>query len=220
MDTFGSVRKKIKKMERQLLFLRMGPVTDASLAEMRALERNICELFEREEIMAKQRSRVDWLKEGDRNTTFFHARASSRRRANTIKALVREDGTRCVQLSAIKGMVEDFYNNLFTSEPCVATDEVLEQIQSKVSDDMNNDLCKPYSDDEIRVALFQMGPTKAPGPDGFPALFYQPHRDFFKNDICAAVRGFLKGDILPEGLCDSVIVLIPKVQHPVHLKNF
>jgi hypothetical protein len=34
MDTFGSVHKKIKKMEHQLLFLRMGPVTDANLAEM------------------------------------------------------------------------------------------------------------------------------------------------------------------------------------------
>jgi hypothetical protein len=76
------------------------------------------------------------------------------------------------------------------------------------------------SDDKIRVALFQMGPTKAPGPDGFPALFYQTHWDFLKNDICAAVRGFLKGDILPEGLCDLVIVLIPMVQHPIHMKNF
>jgi hypothetical protein len=39
----------------------------------------------------------------------------------------------------------------------------------KVTDDMNSDLCKPYSDEEIKVALFQMIPTKASGSDGFPA---------------------------------------------------
>ncbi|KAM0853806.1 hypothetical protein ACQ4PT_050835 [Festuca glaucescens] len=105
-DTFSSVRKQIKKMERQLLYLRTGPFSTASLTETREIERKLCELFEREEIIARQCSRVDWLKEGDRNMSFFHSRASARRRANTIKALLREDGTKCDQLPAIKGMVE------------------------------------------------------------------------------------------------------------------
>jgi hypothetical protein len=85
---------------------------------------------------------------------------------------------------------------------------------------MNSDLIKPYSDDEIRTALFQMGPTKALEPDGFPALFYQTHWEFFKEEICTAVRGFLNGDFIPDGLCDSVIVLIPKVTNLDNLKNF
>jgi hypothetical protein len=85
---------------------------------------------------------------------------------------------------------------------------------------MNEDLCKPYTDEEIGAALFQMGPTKAPGPDGFPALFYQTHWDFFMEEICNAVRDFIVGGEVPEGFCDSIIVLIPKVTKPKHLKNF
>jgi hypothetical protein len=99
-------------------------------------------------------------------------------------------------------------------------DAVLDSIPVKVTTDMNADLCKPYTDDEIEAALFQMGPTKAPGPDGFPALFYQIHWEFFKSEICAAVRSFLSGGEVPEGLCDSIIVLIPKVAKPKELKNF
>jgi hypothetical protein len=56
--TFGSVHKQIRKLEQQLFFLRGQPVSEASVKE---------EVFECEEIMARQRSRVEWLHEGDRN---------------------------------------------------------------------------------------------------------------------------------------------------------
>jgi hypothetical protein len=85
---------------------------------------------------------------------------------------------------------------------------------------MNEDLCKPYTNEEIGAALFQMGPTKAPSPDGFPALFYQTHWEFFKEEICNAVRSFIDGGEVPAGFCDSVIILIPKVTRAKHLKNF
>lgn len=85
--------------------------------------------------------------------------------------------------------------------------------------EMNEELCKPYNNEEIGTAFFQMGPTKAPGPDGFPALFYQTHWNFLEEDICQAVRGFLEGRPIPEGFCDSVIVLIPKMTRPKHLKK-
>jgi hypothetical protein len=123
-------------------------------------------------------------------------------------------------MAEIKGTVEQFYANLFSSEPCDGTDRVLDAIHVKVTNDMNVELCKPYTDEEIKLAVFQMGPTKALGPDGFPALFYHTHWDFFKDEICKAVRGFLDGESIPEGLCDSIIVLIPKLSNPDKLKNF
>jgi hypothetical protein len=62
---------------------------------------------------------------------------------------------RIKDLHEIKGMAEDFYGNLFTSEPFDPT--VVDAIPSKVTLDMNYDLTKPYTDVEIKAALFQMG---------------------------------------------------------------
>jgi hypothetical protein len=214
------VRKKIRQLEGKIRDIREQVLTEESMKEEKGLEHELCELFEREEIMAKQRSRVEWLREGDRNTSVFHARATSRRKTNKIDMLLRADGSKCEVQAELKGMVQEFYENLFSSEPCASVDAVLDAIPTKVTADMNDDLGKPYTDEEIGAALFQMGPTKAPGPDGFPALFYQTHWDFFKEEICSAVRVFISGGEVPEGFCDSVIVLIPKVAKPKDLKKF
>ena len=43
----------------------------------------------------------------------------------------------------------------------------------QVSDEENNLLTAPYSEEEVRKAVFLMEHNKAPGPDGLPAEFYQ-----------------------------------------------
>jgi hypothetical protein len=163
---------------------------------------------------------VEWLCEGDRNTAFFHARASARKKTNRITTLVREDGSKCEDQKKIKEMVHLFYENLISSEPTLAMDTVLDAIPVKVDSRMNERLLAPYSNEEISLALFQMGPTKAPGPDGFPALFYQLHWDLIQNEVCDAVRGFLNGSEIPDGFCDSVVVVTPKVSRSHHLSKF
>jgi hypothetical protein len=45
-------------------------------------------------------------------------------------------------------------------------------VEPKVTESMNEDLCKEYSDEEIGDELFQIGPIKASGPDGFLARFF------------------------------------------------
>ena len=54
--------------------------------------------------------------------------------------------------------------------------------------EMNATLTSPIADEEIRAALFQMGPTKAPEPDSLPALYYQRHWAQVGGDVYRAMR--------------------------------
>jgi hypothetical protein len=120
----------------------------------------------------------------------------------------------------MQAMLLDFYLKLFSSEACASMDAVLDAIPINVNGEMSEALSQEYTNEEIKSALFQMGPTKAPGPDGFPTIFYQRHWDLLEQDICSAVRGFLSGKDILEGFNDSIIVLIPKVNNPDSLSNF
>ena len=69
-------------------------------------------------------------------------------------------------------------------------------------------------------ALFQMGPLKAPGPDGFPARFFQRNWGLIKDDIVNAVQQFFNSGIMLDGINNTTIVLIPKIKNPQTIKDF
>jgi hypothetical protein len=46
-----------------------------------------------EETMWQQRSRIRWLEASDKNTLFFHLRASQHKKKNRIQSLKRSDAT-------------------------------------------------------------------------------------------------------------------------------
>ena len=104
--------------------------------------------------MWRQRSRVAWLSEGDRNTHFFHLRASNRRRKNLIKALEKQDGQLTEELTEMQQMALDFYKTLYTSEGVEGLEDVLQHVPSKVTAAMNEMLMAPYKEDEVKKALF------------------------------------------------------------------
>jgi hypothetical protein len=59
-----------------------------------------------------------------------------------------------------------------------------------MTDNMNESLDVEPTAEEIRSATFQMHPTKAPGIDGFHALFYQKFWDIVGDDVVCLVKSW------------------------------
>ena len=85
----------------------------------------------------------------------------------------------------------DYFDNLFCAGSCNQMDECLSTVLAKVSTTMQDMLSRDFTADEIKETVFQMGPIKAPGPDGMNALFYQIFWHIMGNDVVNAVLDFL-----------------------------
>jgi hypothetical protein len=114
----------------------------------------------------------------------------------------------------------DFFQNLYTADASAQPDIITQTWQQKIDEHANATLCAEYTEEEISFALFQIGPQKAPGPDGFPACFYQRNWGTLKDDIIRAVKTFFDSGIMPDGVNDTTIVLIPKIKNPTSLKDY
>ena len=118
------------------------------------------------------------------------------------------------------GIAVDYFNNMFSTGSCSRIEECLKAVQQKVSTEMQQTLSSEYTTEEIKAALFQMGPTKAHGPDGMNALFYQKFWHIVGDSVVSAVIEFLNSGYMPPGFNHTFIVLIPKIKNPVKVSDF
>ena len=123
--------------------------------------------------MWRQRSRNCWLKAGDKNTTFFHTKASNRLQRNTIARVLDSNNVWIEDEEQIGHEFIQYFTDLFSSSESQVEGELIEAIQPKVTDRMNASLIRDFQATEVEKALKQMHPSMAQGPDGMPPLFYQ-----------------------------------------------
>jgi len=76
---FGHVGHKIDGLQKKLQELELLPSTTATDMQIKEVRSALNIWLDAKNIMWRQRSRNFWLTEGDRNTSFFHTKATNRR---------------------------------------------------------------------------------------------------------------------------------------------
>lgn len=89
-----------------------------------------------------------------------------------------------------------------------------------MDDETNRRFSKELTEQEVKLAVFQLGGSKAPGPDGFPGLFYQRYWSVIGPYIIMMVKSFLKLGILHPSINHTDIVLIPKTTNSITPSQF
>jgi hypothetical protein len=147
---------------------------------------------------------------GDDNTTYFQLLANGRYRKTRIYQLEQEEGV-IVGEENLKIYITNYYKGLFGSSESnqFTLDETHIEDMPQVSDLENEILSDAFSENEIKEAIFQMEHNKAPGPDGFPAEFYQHFWDIIKPDLMALFNKFHQGTLPLHCLNFGVITLLP-----------
>ncbi|KAF6170652.1 hypothetical protein GIB67_001908 [Kingdonia uniflora] len=155
------------------------PFTDATANREPELLVELDETQLREEMFWRQKLRVNWLTEGDRNTKFFHMQTLSQRKKNSIDWFRDESGSWTGDPSEIGQIfLRDMARNFQTSNP-VDVPEFIHHFGMCITEEDNSTLTRVVTPEEIKFALDSIGPYKAPGPDGFPALFFQQSWEFW-----------------------------------------
>ena len=212
--------ERIKVLQKRIEVLNMSECTEGNKAEFSMVSKELDDLLLKQEIFWAQHSRISWLKHGDKNTKFFHAKASKRRRRNFIQGIKNHDDIWVEDEEEIAGVATRYFENIFKAGDCDRLEECLVAVHPKVSPDMRDLLSSEYNPEEIKAALFQMGPTKAPGPDGMNALFYQKFWHIVGDDVINAVLDFLNNGIIVPDLNYTHIVLIPKIKSSEKITDY
>ncbi|KAK3229257.1 hypothetical protein Dsin_001138 [Dipteronia sinensis] len=100
-----------------------------SWKEINGLETHLNEALSVEEKYWCQKARVDWLKFGYRNTSFFRYKASTKRAQNKINGLLDDKGIRWDSKLDMEKIISDYFSSLFsfTNLSQQALDSVLEK---------------------------------------------------------------------------------------------
>lgn len=167
------------------------PLSYEKLCYRTQINSELLKILDEEELYWFKRSHENWLHKGDNNTKYFHRIANGRKRKKTIFSLQDEGQT----IEGDQNLLEhatNYYKNLFgpAGSNRLKLSPNLFENNRKLSPTDNEELCKPFSEIEIKDALFQMEHNKAAGPDKIPIEFFQKCWDIVRMDIIDLFEDF------------------------------
>ncbi|KAK3204284.1 hypothetical protein Dsin_018330 [Dipteronia sinensis] len=224
-EVFGDIALNVFNANEKLMFIHGRIGSEGFLDDLFRLETSaladLDNVLKQQEIFLKEKSRVRWLAEGNRNSKFFHS-LLKRRGGNKTLSSIQIGENISYGPAKIGEHVSSFYQHLFSNPGIDNLDFSLirEHVPSLVTVDDNASILRVPSFDEVRSTVFAMDPLSTLGPDGFSGSFYSHCWEIVGHDVVLAVQDFFHtGRVFP-GLNYNFLVLIPKTPNAILVDQF
>uniref|UniRef100_A0A803NTT8 Reverse transcriptase domain-containing protein n=1 Tax=Cannabis sativa TaxID=3483 RepID=A0A803NTT8_CANSA len=217
---FREMDKVIRGYEDRISWIQKQPLQQDLSDEEAELNEKLSLAWRCKEDMWRQKSGDIWLKLGDRNSRFFHASVAVRKRRNHIWGLRDKQDVLWESRGKMEGIINSYFNEIFSSIDPKFSDNFDSLFHNQISHEVNEELTALPSPEEIRGAVFEMHPLKAPGPDCFSGCFYRKYWEIIGPLVIDSTQEFFRTGIMNSQVNHTFICLIPKVDHPERIDQF
>jgi len=220
--TCENLTSNISEVKNQIVVLdskgEMSDLQEVEVRELHDLTVHLHSMAKTKHSIKWQKSRMNWLKEGDANSKFFHGYMSIHIRHNAIN-MVSVDGVSVEGVNNIHAAVFNHFSKHFkvvgANRPGVAGLPF-----RKLTYGEAGNLTKPFTLDEVKQAVWDCDSYEIPGPDGISFGFIKEFWDLLQDDFLRFMVEFHRNGKLSKGLNSTFIALIPKVNSPQWLNDF
>lgn len=169
-------------------------------------------LLLKEEASWRLKSRAIWLREGDRNSKFFHNFANARRRKNSIWKIEEGNGGFYFSQHDISIEATRFFQNQYKRQQGNINDIfwAMDSMPEMFDEAANDNFFKTITEEELQAAIKAFKKDKSPGLDGWPIEFFSHLYDMFKADLLRMVEASRMFGNIHNALSSTFIALIPK----------
>ncbi|KAH0776459.1 hypothetical protein KY290_007870 [Solanum tuberosum] len=222
-ETFGNIFKK-----KRTILARLGGIQNSLsypsscfLHNLRStLLKDYSNILKLEEDYWKLRSRINWIRDGDANTRFYHLSVINRRRRNNIYFFKDDNDNWITSHKKIVEHAFSYYNLCFTTDHSTTYWKDIHNSTPRFHKLDLSPLDRPLADFEVVQALFPFKTLKAPRSDGFHPQFFQQHWHSVKNTVLKPCHEIFNTQKIPTDLNQTFLCLSPKFKNANHLKNF
>ncbi|GJZ23567.1 RNA-directed DNA polymerase, eukaryota, reverse transcriptase zinc-binding domain protein [Tanacetum coccineum] len=167
-----------------------------------------------------QKAKVEWLKDGDRNTAYFHKTIKERMHRGRIMTIRNEEGVRFENKDVATQIVKHFEDFLGQKRDVQSLANRQNIFINKLNSEEAKRMVRDISDSEINNAMSGIEDSKSPRPDGYTACFYKSAWSIVGKEISQAVKEFFSNGKLLGEVNATIISLAPKIPTPDKVSDF
>ncbi|XP_071739508.1 uncharacterized protein [Rutidosis leptorrhynchoides] len=220
----GHIHATVKRLRSELDKLQMELDKDPESRVIREAEADKLKEYNDavwdEERFLKQKLKIQWLKAGDSNTSYFYKVIKGRANRSRINAIMDRNGILIEGSGVVDCFVQHYMSFLGTDQQCVPLDNLEDLFLNKLSSSKENVMVRPITEEEVKATIFDIGEDKSPGTDGYSSAFFKKAWDIVGQDVCKAVMDFFRNGQLLTKINHTVLAMLPKVETPSMVNDY